>query len=199
MKNMQDKILALEIKLRNAMSSEILENASKEQKEQAWCEYRKSVKELVTSTYIIKEAIIDYLEKEVQNRSVSLFEDINSGETLYNFNIEKVEKQIEELRAIKQTIKCISSTKFKVKWAHKEPILSEKQKQLINEELSLINDDLDLASDLIFHTILLSKNTEGPVVMVDGREGIDDTLFLTYYEKPEWTTISDEKSIHYNS
>jgi len=34
---------------------------------------------------------------------------------------------------------------------------------------------------------------KGAIIMMDGREGYDDTVFLTYYETPEWVTLKELK------
>jgi len=190
MKSIQDKLLSLEVKLRNAMSSEILESSSEQQVKKAWQEYRESVSELTNNSSLIRETLLEYLQKEMQTRSLTLFEEVTSGETLYYFDVEKIEKSVEEIRAIRQTIDLINATKFKVKWTHKVPELSLDEKKVIEEEIKLLNEDLDSASDLIFHSIPLTKNMKGALVMVHGEEEVKDTLFLTYYSKPEWTTIS---------
>ena len=78
---------------------------------------------------------------------------------------------------------------YKTEWTHPTPELNQKQQDLLDREIAHISDELDCASDLIFHTVFLTKDMKGAIVIVDGREGYDDTLFLTYYETTEWKTL----------
>ena len=81
---------------------------------------------------------------------------------------------------------------FKTEWAHKNtPVLSKQQKELLEREIAHISDELDKASDLIFHTVFLTTDMKGAIVIVDSKEGVDDTLYLTYYEQPKWVTLND--------
>ena len=57
--------------------------------------------------------------------------------------------------------------------------------------MAYISSELDRASDLIFHTVFLTEDTDGATVIVDSRNDVDDTLFLTYYETTTWTTLAD--------
>lgn len=78
---------------------------------------------------------------------------------------------------------------YKIEWIHQSPLLNEQQQKLLEKQIAYISDELDRASDLIFHTVFLTEDRSGAIVIVDGREGYDDTVFLTYYEKPEWVTL----------
>ena len=81
---------------------------------------------------------------------------------------------------------------FKTEWTHQPVTLTESQQKKLDWEVADISENLSVASDLIFHTVILSSDWDNsPIIIVDGREGCDDTLFLTYYENPEWTTIND--------
>lgn len=79
--------------------------------------------------------------------------------------------------------------KFKTQWTHRPIELTEEEQKTLNRELEYIEDDLEEASDLIFHTVMLTNTDEGPIIMIDGREGHADTLFLTYYETPQWVKL----------
>jgi hypothetical protein len=70
-------------------------------------------------------------------------------------------------------------------------VLSKQQKELLEREIAHISDELDKASDLIFHTVFLTTDMKGAIVIVDSKEGVDDTLYLTYYEQPKWVTLND--------
>ena len=63
--------------------------------------------------------------------------------------------------------------------------------RILERKIAYISDELEKASDLIFHTVSLTDNWEGATVMVDSKEDVDDTLYLTYYEQPKWTTLDD--------
>lgn len=80
---------------------------------------------------------------------------------------------------------------YKIKWTHPTPELNREQQKLLNREVAHISDELDCASDLIFHTVFLTKDMEGAIVIVAGRKGYSDTVFLTYYETPKWETLDE--------
>jgi hypothetical protein len=82
-------------------------------------------------------------------------------------------------------------TMYKIQWTHTPVALTAEQQGNLDRELELLNDDLDSASDLIFHTVFLTADDNSPIIIVDGREGVNDTLFLTYYENPKWTSLND--------
>ena len=81
---------------------------------------------------------------------------------------------------------------FKTQWTHKNtPLLNKQQQELLERQIAHISDELDCASDLIFHTVFLTEDMKGAIVIVDSKEGVDDTLYLTYYEQPKWVTLND--------
>jgi len=80
---------------------------------------------------------------------------------------------------------------FKTKWAHVPVTLTESQQKILDWEIADISEQLEQASDLIFHTVMLTDKLDGPIIVVDGREGHKDTLFLTYYEVAEWIALND--------
>lgn len=81
---------------------------------------------------------------------------------------------------------------FKTEWTHTPVVLTEDQQKKLDWEISCLSKELGKASDLIFHTVMLTNDWDhGPIVIVDAKDDVDDTLFLTYYETPEWTTIND--------
>lgn len=79
--------------------------------------------------------------------------------------------------------------KFKTQWTHRPVELTEEEQKTLDREIEYIEDDLEEACDLIFHTVMLTNTDEGPIIMIDGREGQTDTLFLTYYETPQWVKL----------
>ena len=81
---------------------------------------------------------------------------------------------------------------YKIEWTHQHiPLLNKQQQELLEKQIAHISDELEKASDLIFHTVSLTDNWEGATVMVDSKEDVDDTLYLTYYETTTWTTLDD--------
>lgn len=82
-------------------------------------------------------------------------------------------------------------SKFKTEWTHKPVALTRSQQARLDKELEYLSDDLDFSSDLIFHTVLLGTDRNGPVIIIDSDISIEDTLFLTYYEIPNWVYIDD--------
>jgi hypothetical protein len=80
---------------------------------------------------------------------------------------------------------------YKTEWTHQPVPLTEAQQLVLDREIALISEDLDSASDLIFHTVFLDDDMDGKIVIVDGRDGEHHTLFLTYYETPDWVSLSE--------
>jgi len=81
---------------------------------------------------------------------------------------------------------------YKTEWTHQHiPLLNKQQQELLEKQIAHISDELEKASDLIFHTVFLTEDRKDAIVMVDSRDGVDDTLYLTYYEQPKWTTLDD--------
>lgn len=76
--------------------------------------------------------------------------------------------------------------RFKTTWTHKPVNINQHQRDILDSEINDISDELDDASDLIFHTVFLSENKNGPLIIVEGKDGVADTVYLTYYETPEW-------------
>lgn len=80
---------------------------------------------------------------------------------------------------------------YKKQWTHTPVDLTEKQMKQIDFEISTFDDDLDQPGDLIFHTVMLTDDMQGPIVLITGEPEHPDTYFLTYYENPEWTTLNN--------
>jgi hypothetical protein len=81
---------------------------------------------------------------------------------------------------------------FNIEWTHQPVTLTESQQAKLDWEIADISDDLEEACDLIFHTVRLTDDWDGPIIIVDAKEGNRDTLFLTYYKNPEWIDINIE-------
>lgn len=84
---------------------------------------------------------------------------------------------------------------FKTEWTHNPIELTKEQQKILDWEIADIGDELEVASDLIFHTVFISDDLDGPIIIVDGRDGVDDTLFLTYYENPQWVNVNDVENL----
>lgn len=82
-------------------------------------------------------------------------------------------------------------TTYSTQWTHAIPALSKEQELHLQQEIELISDELDCASDLIFHTVFLTPDRESDIVIVDGRDGDHDTLYLTYYKKAFWDAMEN--------
>jgi len=82
-------------------------------------------------------------------------------------------------------------TKFKIEWLGEIPSITEEEYVIINRELQYISEQLKVASDLFFHTIFLTDDFDKRFIMVDGKDEVEDTLFLTYYEDGEDIYLED--------
>jgi hypothetical protein len=65
---------------------------------------------------------------------------------------------------------------------------------LIQREVDdLLERGLTRVSDLIFHTITLTDDFEGPTIMVNGRDGDEtNSIYATYYDNPEIVTVKGD-------
>lgn len=70
-------------------------------------------------------------------------------------------------------------------------MLSKQQEELLERQIAHISSELEKASDLIFHTVFLTEDMKGAIIIVDAKDNVDDTLYLTYYEQPKWVTLND--------
>lgn len=78
---------------------------------------------------------------------------------------------------------------MKLTW-HKTP--SEKIAELediVREDVARL--DIEVPGKLVFHHVLLTRDHDGPLVFVWGKEG-DDAFHCEYVENPEWTTSEVE-------
>lgn len=81
-------------------------------------------------------------------------------------------------------------SKYNIKWLSGVPFVTEEQQDIIDKELEWISSEIEKASDLIFHTIRLTDDFDKDIIIVDGKDGDEDTLFLTYYENSENVVIN---------
>jgi hypothetical protein len=78
---------------------------------------------------------------------------------------------------------------FKTQWTHAPVKLTEDQQKKLDWEIADISEQLEVASDLLFHTVMLTDDENGPIIIVDAETDNEDTLFLTYYETPDWVEV----------
>lgn len=66
-------------------------------------------------------------------------------------------------------------------------------------ELTVLKDikqnlkSLDKPSELIFHTVFIGPDYNGPSVLVWGEEGDDDHFHCEYKTETEWVTLKGDK------
>lgn len=81
---------------------------------------------------------------------------------------------------------------YKIEWETDLPELTEEQSKKLASELAYLTEQLDQPGDLIFHHVWLTEDTDGPMIMVYGKDDVADTFFMSYYEETEWTTLDEE-------
>jgi hypothetical protein len=78
---------------------------------------------------------------------------------------------------------------YRIEWENEHPELTEEQSKKLASELAYLTEQLEQPGDLIFHHVWLTEDTDGPVIMVYGKDEVHDTFFMTYYEETEWVTL----------
>lgn len=81
---------------------------------------------------------------------------------------------------------------YKIEWENEHPELTEEQSKKLTGELDYLTEQLEEPGDLIFHNVWLTEDTDGPMIMVYGKDDVRDTFFMSYYEETEWTTLDEE-------
>lgn len=81
---------------------------------------------------------------------------------------------------------------YKIEWENEHPELTEEQSKKLAGELAYLTEQLEEPGDLIFHHVWLTEDTNGPMIMVYGKDDVRDTFFMSYYEETEWTTLDEE-------
>jgi hypothetical protein len=79
--------------------------------------------------------------------------------------------------------------KFNVVWVNQPKNLTEEQTLYVAREIVWLEQLSKTPEDVIFHTIELSSNDEGPSVVVYGKPGNDRDLFLDYNEVSEFVHL----------
>ena len=83
--------------------------------------------------------------------------------------------------------------KFNLIWEGEPPKITEDQKLLLAREIVWLESSVIDTSDLIFHTIDLTSDTEGPCIIVFGKDGNQSDLFLEYHEESKMIPIYDDE------
>ena len=86
---------------------------------------------------------------------------------------------------------------FRTKWTHTPIELTPEGCKILDQEIAHIFDEIESAKDLIYHVVFLTSSFNGPMIVVSGSDESDDTVFLTYYETPEWTTVTGDDGEEY--
>lgn len=81
---------------------------------------------------------------------------------------------------------------YNIEWENDYPELTEDQRKKLAGELAYLTEQIENPSDLIFHHVWLTEDTDGPMILVYGKDGVPDTFFMTYYEETEWTTLEED-------
>ena len=82
-----------------------------------------------------------------------------------------------------------------IEWESEHPEFTENQRKKIAQELAHLTEELDQPSDLIFHHIWFSEDTDGPAIMVYGKPDHNDTFFMSYYEETKWVTLDEDDAL----
>ncbi len=78
--------------------------------------------------------------------------------------------------------------KFPVIWVSSKVPTDADVIQCVLLDLELFFEDLDKAEDLIFHTIFIGSEDDGPIVMAYGKEN-DPNVYLEYLDDVEWIKV----------
>ena len=81
---------------------------------------------------------------------------------------------------------------YKIEWETDTPELNEQQTKKLTGELAYLTEQLDQPGDLFFHHFWLTEDTDGPVIMIYGKEDVSDTLYMSYYAETNWITLDQE-------
>jgi len=80
--------------------------------------------------------------------------------------------------------------KYEVEWLTEQPHLTEDEYVTLEKEIDYISESIEKASDLIFHTVNLTDDPDVRVIIIDSKDGVDNTLYLTYYDKIEHVWVA---------
>lgn len=78
--------------------------------------------------------------------------------------------------------------KFPVIWVSDKVPTAAEIGQYVLLDLERFFEDLEKAEDLIFHTIFIGSEDDGPIVMAYGKEN-DPNVYLEYLDDVEWIKV----------
>lgn len=81
--------------------------------------------------------------------------------------------------------------KFNIIWEGEPPEITEDQKLFLAREIAWLESSLLDPSDLIFHTIDLTNDREGPCIIAFGKQNNQNDLFLEYHEELKLVPLYD--------
>jgi hypothetical protein len=73
-----------------------------------------------------------------------------------------------------------------------EIIPTAEQVAKVRSELDYICESLETTGDLMFHTVFMSNDIDGPSIFVYGKEGVDNMFFAECYLETEWVSLDAE-------
>lgn len=83
---------------------------------------------------------------------------------------------------------------IKLKWHEEIPDNVLELEQLVLQDLVSLHDDLDKQpSGLIFHTVFVTEDPDGPIVHVWGEEDDDEYYHCKYDPEPVWGNHSEKE------
>jgi hypothetical protein len=81
---------------------------------------------------------------------------------------------------------------IRLKWHGEFPDDLLEIEQVVRQDMSDLHEQFHgNCSKLIFHTVFLGEDLEGPIVMVWGQEGDDDQYHCEYDPNPDWQSFSE--------
>lgn len=78
--------------------------------------------------------------------------------------------------------------KFPVIWVSDKVPTATEIGQYVLLDLERFFENLEKAEDLIFHTICIGSDYDGPIVMAYGKEN-DPNVYLEYLDNMEWIKV----------
>lgn len=80
--------------------------------------------------------------------------------------------------------------KFPITWVSDKVPTDANTIQSVLLDLELFFENLEKAEDLIFHTICIGSDYDGPIVMAYGKEN-DPNVYLEYLDNVEWIKVDE--------
>ena len=73
-----------------------------------------------------------------------------------------------------------------------EIIPTAEQITKVRSELDYLCESLERASDLMFHTVFMTKDLDGPSIFVYGKQESNNTFYAECFVETEWVTLDAE-------